>query len=157
MAPSRQADNRNVFLWFQDLATPFIWSVSRPAEVQPWEVRFAHPCRARARHPIHKAMGGHASHGHTSDRAFISFQFREGTIKTLWPRTPISRLLFNSIMVQLEHPAMHKMLEIIFVSIPLWFNWDMRTCRRPSANACFNSIMVQLEQDLKLILRKKLS
>ena len=111
----------------------------------------------RARHPIHKAMGGHASHGHTSDRVFIPFQFREGTIKTLWPRTPISRLLFNSIMVQLEHPAMHKMLEIIFVSIPLWFNWDMRTCRRPSANACFNSIMVQLEQDLKLILRKKLS
>ena len=46
-------------------------SVSRPAEVRPWEVRFAHPCRARARHPIHKAMGGHASHGRTSDRAFI--------------------------------------------------------------------------------------
>ena len=38
----------------------FSWSVSRPAEVQPWEVRSAHPCRARARHPIHKAMGGHA-------------------------------------------------------------------------------------------------
>ena len=102
MAPSRQADNRNVFLWFQDLASPFTWSVSRPAEVQPWEVRFAHPCRARARHPIHKAMGGHASHGHTSDRVFITFQFRVGTIKTLWPRTHISRLLFNSIMVQLE-------------------------------------------------------
>ena len=66
------------------------------------EVRFAHPCRARARHPIHKAMGGHASHGHTSDRVFITFQFRVGTIKTLWPCTPISRLLFNSIMVQLE-------------------------------------------------------
>ena len=46
-------------------------SVSRPAEVRPWEVRFAHPCRARARHPIHKAMGGHASHGRTSDRAFV--------------------------------------------------------------------------------------
>ena len=28
--------------------------------MQPWEVRSAHPCRARARHPIHKAMGGHA-------------------------------------------------------------------------------------------------
>ena len=39
--------------------------------MQPWEVRFAHPCRARARHPIHKAMGGHASHGRTSDRAFV--------------------------------------------------------------------------------------
>ena len=39
--------------------------------MRPWEVRFAHPCRARARHPIHKAMGGHASHGRTSDRAFI--------------------------------------------------------------------------------------
>ena len=99
MAPSRQADNRNVFLWFEGLASPFTWSVSRPAEVQPWEVRFAHPCRARARHPIHKAMGGHAFHG----RVFITFQFRVGTIKTLWPRTPISRLLFNSIMVQLEH------------------------------------------------------
>ena len=36
------ADNGNVFLWFQDLASPFTWSVSRPAEVQPWEVRFAH-------------------------------------------------------------------------------------------------------------------
>ena len=46
-------------------------SVSRPAEVRPWEVRFAHPCRAHARHPIHKAMGGHASHGRTSDRAFV--------------------------------------------------------------------------------------
>ena len=46
-------------------------SVSRPAEVRPWEVRFAHPCRARARHPIHKAMGGHASHGRTSVRASI--------------------------------------------------------------------------------------
>ncbi len=46
-------------------------SVSRPAEVRPWEVRFAHPCRARARHPIHKAMGGHASHGRISDRAFV--------------------------------------------------------------------------------------
>ena len=32
----------------------------------------------------------------------ISIQFRVGTIKTLCPRTPISRLLFNSIMVQLE-------------------------------------------------------
>ena len=53
----------------------------RPAEVWPREVRFAHPCRARARHPIHKAMGGHASHGHTSDRAFIPFQFRERTLK----------------------------------------------------------------------------
>ena len=102
MAPSRQTDNRNVFLLFQDLSSPFTWSVSRPAEVQPWEVRFAHPCRARARHPIHKAMGGHASHGRASDRAFITFQFRVGTIKILWPRTPISRLLFNSIMVQLE-------------------------------------------------------
>ena len=49
----------------------FPGSVSRPAEVRPWEVRFAHPCRARARHPIHKAMGGHASHGRTSDRAFV--------------------------------------------------------------------------------------
>ena len=49
----------------------FPGSVSRPAEVRPWEVRFAHPCRAHARHPIHKAMGGHASHGRTSDRAFI--------------------------------------------------------------------------------------
>ena len=28
----------------------------RPAEVWPREVRFAHPCRARARHPIHKAI-----------------------------------------------------------------------------------------------------
>ena len=102
MAPSRQADNRNAFLLFEDLATPFTWSVSRPAEVWPWVVRFAHPCRARARHPIHKAMGGHASHGCTSDRVFMTFQFRVGTIKTLWPRTPISRLLFNSIMVQLE-------------------------------------------------------
>ena len=46
---------------FEDLATYVLWSVSRQAEVQPWEVRFAHPCRARARHPIHKAMGGHAS------------------------------------------------------------------------------------------------
>ena len=81
MAPSRQADNRNVFLWFQDLASSFSWSVSRPAEVWPWEVRFAHPCRARARHPTHKAMGGHASHGHTSDQAFIPFQFREDTLK----------------------------------------------------------------------------
>ena len=102
MAPSRQADNWNVFLLFEDLATHVLWSVSRPAEVQPWEVRFAHPCRARARHPIHKAMGGHASHGRASDRVFITFQFRVGTIKTLWPCTPISRLLFNSIMVQLE-------------------------------------------------------
>ena len=102
MAPSRQADNGNVFLLFEDLTTYVLWSVSRPAEVQPWEVRLAHPCRARARHPIHKAMGGHASHGHTSARAFITFQFREGTIKTLWPRTPTSRLLFNSIRVQLE-------------------------------------------------------
>ena len=49
----------------------FPGSISRPAVVRPWEVRFAHPCRARARHPIHKAMGGHASHGRTSDRAFI--------------------------------------------------------------------------------------
>ena len=48
MAPSRQADNGNVFLLFEDLTSPFTWSVSRPAEVQPWEVRFAHPCRARA-------------------------------------------------------------------------------------------------------------
>ena len=103
MTPSRQADNGNIFLWFQYLATHVLWSVSRPAEVQPWEVRSAHPCRAHARHPIHKAMGGHASHGHTSDRVFITFQFRVGTIKTLWPRTHISRLLFNSIMVQLEH------------------------------------------------------
>ena len=46
-------------------------SVSRPAEVRPWDVRFAHPCWARARHPIHKAMGGHASYGRTSDRAFV--------------------------------------------------------------------------------------
>ena len=102
MASPRQADNGNIFLWFQDLASHVLWSVSRPAEVQPWEVRFAHPCRARARHPIHKAMGGHASHGCASGRVFITFQFREGTIRTLWPRTPISRLLFNSIMVQLE-------------------------------------------------------
>ena len=102
MAPSRQTDNWNSFLWFQYLATHVLWSVSRPAEVQPWYVRSAHPCRARARHPIHKAMGGHASHGHTSGRVFITFQFRVGTIKTLWPCTPISRLLFNSIMVQLE-------------------------------------------------------
>ena len=105
MAPSRQTDNWNSFLWFQYLATHVLWSVSRPAEVQPWYVRSAHPCRARARHPIHKAMGGHASHGHTSGRVFITFQFRVGTIKTLWPCTPISRLLFNSIMVQLEHEA----------------------------------------------------
>ena len=41
------------------------------AEVWPREVRFAHPCRARARHPIHKAMGGHASHGHTSGRVLL--------------------------------------------------------------------------------------
>ena len=127
MAPSRQADNGNVFLWFQDLASPFTWSVSRPAEVQPWEVRSAHPCRARARHPIHKAMGGHASHGHTSDRVFITFQFRVGTIKTLWPRTPISRLLFNSIMVQLEL---------------------IRTVRACIFFSSFNSIMVQLEHYL---------
>ena len=80
----------------------FMVFFSRPAEVWPWEVRFAHPSRAHARHPIHKAMGGHASHGHISDHVFIPFQLREGTIKTLWPRTPISRLLFNSIMVQLE-------------------------------------------------------
>ena len=59
MAPSRQADNWNIFLWFQYLATHVLWSVSRPAEVQPWEVRSDHLCRARARHPIHKTMGGH--------------------------------------------------------------------------------------------------
>ena len=105
----------------------FSWSVSRPAEVQPWEVRSAHPCRARARHPIHKAMGGHAFHGHTSDRVFITFQFRAGTIKTLWPRTPISRLLFNSIMVQLEL---------------------IRTVRACIFFSSFNSIMVQLEHYL---------
>ena len=127
MAPSRQADNGNVFLWFQDLASPFTWSVSRPAEVQPWEVRSAHPCRARARHPIHKAMGDHACHDHTSDRVFITFQFRVGTIKTLWPRTPISRLLFNSIMVQLEL---------------------IRTVRACIFFSSFNSIMVQLEHYL---------
>ncbi len=127
MAPSRQTDNWNIFLWFQDLASSFSWSVSRPAEVWPWEVRFAHPCRARARHPIHKAMGGHASHGHTSDRAFIPFQFREGTLKhygraRLYPvcfsipsgaiRTQQRQMIeidkhsrFNSIMVQLEPPT----------------------------------------------------
>ncbi len=91
------------FYGFKIRHRTFSWSVSRPSEVKPWEVRFAHPCRAHARHPIHKAMGGHTSHGHTSDRVFITFQFRVGTIKTLWPRTPISRLLFNSIKVQLEH------------------------------------------------------
>ena len=48
------------FYGFNIWQRTFTWSVSRPAEVQPWEVRFAHPCRARARHPIHKAMGGHA-------------------------------------------------------------------------------------------------
>ena len=102
MAPSRQADNRNVCYGFKIWHRTFSWSVSRPSEVQPWEVRFAHPRRARARHPIHKAMGGHASHGRASGRVFITFQFRVGTIKTLWPCTPISSLLFNSIMVQLE-------------------------------------------------------
>ena len=51
--------------------------------MQPWEVRFAHPYRARARHPIHKAMGGHASHGHTSDRVFITFQFHKGALEHL--------------------------------------------------------------------------
>ena len=55
-------------------------SVSRPAEVRPWEVRFAHPCLARARHPIHKAMGGHASHGHTSDLAFMKRGYGEETV-----------------------------------------------------------------------------
>ena len=80
MAPSRQADNRNVVLWFQDLASHVLWSVSRPAEVQPWEVRFAHPCRARARHPIHKAMGGHASHGRTFDLAFMKRGYGEETV-----------------------------------------------------------------------------
>ena len=127
MASSRQTDNRNVFLLFEDLATYVLWSVSRQAEVQPWEVRSAHPCRARARHPIHKAMGDHACHGHTSDRVFITFQFRVGTIKTLWPRTPISRLLFNSIMVQLEL---------------------IRTVRACIFFSSFNSIMVQLEHYL---------
>ena len=62
-------------------------------------------------------MGGHASHGRASDRAFITFQFREGTIKTLWPRTPISRLLFNSIMVQLEQLMPVKpLLRLLFQS-----------------------------------------
>ena len=103
MAPSRQADNRNVFLWFQDLATYVSWSVSRPSEVQPWEVRFAHPCRARARHPIHKAMGGHASHDHTSDRAFIQFQFRERTLKH-YGRAHLYPVCFSiPLWVQLEH------------------------------------------------------
>ena len=46
----------------------------------PREVRFAHPCRARARHPIHKAMGGHASHGHTSDLAFMERGYGEETV-----------------------------------------------------------------------------
>ena len=49
-----------------DLRVPS--GLTHPEEVWPREVRFAHPCRARARHPIHKAMGGHASHGHTSGR-----------------------------------------------------------------------------------------
>ena len=38
---------------------------ARP-EVRPWEVRFAHPWRSKARLPIHIAMGGYASHGRTS-------------------------------------------------------------------------------------------
>ena len=46
----------------------------------PREVRFAHPCLARARHPIHKAMGGHASHGHTSDLAFKKRGHGEETV-----------------------------------------------------------------------------
>ncbi len=46
----------------------------------PREVRFAHPCRASARHPIHKAMGGHASHGHTSDLAFMKRGYGEETV-----------------------------------------------------------------------------
>ena len=46
----------------------------------PREVRFAHPCRARARHPIHKAMGGHASHGHASDLAFMKRGYGEETV-----------------------------------------------------------------------------
>ena len=117
MAPSRQADNRNVFLWFQDLASPFTWSVSRPAEVQPWEVRFAHPCRARARHPIHKAMGGHASHGRASDRTSshfksvrvqlkyygrarlhpVCFSIPSGAIRTSFFRAQLDRLKLVSI------------------------------------------------------------
>ena len=96
MAPSRQTDNWNVYLWFQDLVSPFTWSVSRPAEVQPWEVRFAHLCRARARHPIHKAMGGHASHGRTSDRASSHF---------------------NSVRVQLKHYGRARLYPVCF-SIP---------------------------------------
>ena len=47
----------------------------RQAEVWPREVRFAHPCRARARHPIHKAMGGHAS-----DLAFMKRGYGEETV-----------------------------------------------------------------------------
>ena len=98
--PARQITGIS-FYGFKIWQRTFSWSVSRPAEIWPWEFRFAHPCRARARHPIHKAMGGHASHGHTSDRAFISFQFREGTIRTILPFVVISE-------------------EVI--SIPLWFN-----------------------------------
>ena len=42
---------------------------SAQPEVRPWEVRFAHPWRSKARLPIHIAMGGYASHGRTSVRA----------------------------------------------------------------------------------------
>ena len=59
----------------------------RPAEVWPREVRFAHPCRARARHPIHKAMGGHASHGHTSGRDLLKYTGTSGrkVLKVILP------------------------------------------------------------------------
>ena len=68
--PARQITGMS-FYGFKIWHRRFHGLFSRPAEVWPWEVRFAHPCRAHARHPIHKAMGGHASHGHTSDRAFM--------------------------------------------------------------------------------------
>ena len=112
------------FYGFNIWQRTFTWSVSRPAEVQPWEVRFAHPCLARARHPIHKAMGGHASHGRASDRVSSHF---------------------NSVRVQLKHYGRARLYPVCF-SIP---SGAIRTQQRQmieiDKHSRFNSIMVQLE------------
>ena len=102
MAPSRQADNRNVFLLFEDLTSYVFMACIAPGG------------GAAVGGSLRSSLSGSRPTSHSQGHGrpclprphlrprFITFQFRVGTIKTLWPRTPISRLLFNSIMVQLE-------------------------------------------------------
>ena len=147
MAPSRQADNGNVFLWFEDL-TSYVFMVC-----------IAPGGGAAVGGSLRSSLSGSRPTSHSQGHGrpcltrphlrpdFIPFQFREGTIKTLWPRTPTSSLLFNSIMVQLEQSAKANATEKPQFQ---FYYGSIRTVilsNLPVGTTSFNSIKVQLEHE----------